>query len=372
MECESNPRRNGAIGALAVIVAVVGLLAFSATAGAASWKWSKGYALPGKPAGISSISCPSKKLCVAAGAVGNPNTTGTNDIFWTTNPTGGKSAWHRVALERSVQPQLGGSQEEIITGVSCGKAGPNFHCGATDGFANFWQTGAPISGHWSSQIPDNTGLVALSCWSAWCAMLDANGGAVVQIGATVQSDTSSVFNLPEGTSQESIGCDSSTFCAGVDVSHTLVWSSNVTSQPADWHSARVRGGKDLDTIACPTAGLCVATEGENSFSAWIGLSHHPAGGGGTWQAVHLPKLDAQVYTVTCVSASFCAVGGSKDGAGGPPGTGFVLTSTHPAAKVSAWQRSSLPFADVLALSCPTTSECVAGEGEGDKISVGHK
>ena len=59
----------------------------------------------------------------------------------------------------------------------------------------------------------------------------------------------------------------------------------------------------------------------------------------------------------------------KGGVGGP---GFVLTSTHPSASVGAWKRSGVPIKDPSVISCPTASECMIGDGQGGKISVGHK
>jgi hypothetical protein len=367
MGSEGGRRVSGLLRALALFGVLAGALVFAGAAGAAGWRWSKPISLPGANQGISSISCPSAHLCLAAAAVGNPETNGTNDIFWTTNPTGGRSSWHHVALERSVQPDIGGSEEELITGVSCGTAGPAFHCGATDGFANYWQTGAPTTGVWNPQIPTSTGLIGLSCWSAWCAMLDSNSTVVVEVGATTENSTTNVLGTPELLSEGSIGCDTVMFCAAVDVSHKIAWTTDATDPSPDWHHANVGGGGDLDRIACPTAHLCVATEGEESFKPGLGVWHP---GAGNWKSVKLPaKLDQSVYDVACASGSFCAISGSKGGVAGP---GFVLTSTHPSASVGAWKRSGVPIKDPSVISCPTASECMIGDGQGGKISVGRK
>jgi hypothetical protein len=350
--------------ALCLVLTLIAALAIAGNA-SASGHWSKPYSLPGANQGIASISCPTTTLCVAAAAVGNPSTTGTNDIFWTTNPKGGRASWHRVALERSVQPAIGGGQEEIITGVSCAKAGTGIHCGAADGFANFWQTGSPTSGHWSAQIPDSIGLLDVSCWSAACAMLDANSGAVVQVGATILSATANLFHVAQTTSQGSIGCDTGQFCAAVLVSHRVLWTSNALASPPTWHSTSVRGGRDLDTITCPGSHLCVATEGEEAFQGWIGVWHP---GRGNWQAVRMPALDQSLYSASCQSTSFCVVTGSQGGVAGP---GFILSSHHPAAKVSAWKRGAVPIPDPAVVSCASPSLCVVGDGQDGKVSVGH-
>ncbi|MGO9750304.1 MAG: hypothetical protein ACLP8S_24910 [Solirubrobacteraceae bacterium] len=355
----------GLLRALAVLAASCGLLAVSATAAtaatAARWKWSRVYALPGAPTGIGGISCPSTSLCVAIGHSGNLNTGhATDNVYWTTNPTRGMRAWHVQALEPEIQPAIAPKQAELLSAVSCVKVGKSIGCAISDGFANLWRTSDPARGAkaWRKSIPNDTGLVALSCWSAWCGEIDAYGDGVITIGARLHS-SSDAFRIPKGTDAAGIGCNAASFCAAVDLTHTVAWTDDAARGPAVWHSATLNGGTDLDTIACPTIELCVATEGEVSSTAWIGVSHNPGAGAGTWRSVELPRIDPSVYTVACPSASLCAVGG----------TNFILTSTKPAAKLSAWQRSSVPFA-VENLSCPTTTECIATEGSGDEVIVG--
>jgi hypothetical protein len=366
--------RAGGYGRTLVTATAVGvalaLAVGAATATAASWHWAKGYVPTGRPGSFSSISCPSTKLCVAAGTAGRPGSGGTNDIFWTTNPTGGKASWHHVALEADVQPQLGGGQEEVITAVSCTAQGHgHYYCAATDGFANLWQTGDPASGKWSSAVLDQDGLVDLSCWSVYCGILDLDSNALVTAGAQTLNSTSNVFSLPEGTSELSISCNSDRFCAAADVSHKVAWTTNETDPNATWHHSSVRGA-DLDTIACPSAKLCVATEGEDDETAEIGVSRNPGGGGGTWKAVRIAAAKGGVYTASCESTSFCTVAGSTDGAGGPTGSGLVLTSTNPAAKASAWHAASVSFPDISSVSCPTKSECLAVESNAGHVALG--
>jgi hypothetical protein len=345
---------------------MVGSLAFSVAANAASWTWSHSYRIPGAGQGVGGLSCPTAKLCVSAGPVGNPDSgKATDDIFWSTNPSV-KSSWHHQALELEIQPALSGGSAELIDGVSCEKAGTAIDCAAVDGYANLWQTSNPTGGaaHWGQSIPDNTGLIGLSCWSAWCGELDAYGHAVITIGATPQSD-SDVFNISQGTSdgQESISCNASAFCGAVDMTHTIAWTTNATDQSPTWESAKLHGGENLAAIACPTARLCVTAQpptfGSTSSTAWIGVSHNPASGGGSWKSVALPAADAGLYTIACESASLCVAGGS----------GFVLTSTHPSANRSAWHRSVVSLGASM-LSCPTTKECFAASGQDGTFAVG--
>jgi hypothetical protein len=219
-------------------------------------------------------------------------------------------------------------------------------------------------------VLDENGLVDLSCWSVYCGILDLESNAVATAGATTINSTSNVFGLSEGVSELGISCNSSRFCAAVDVSHKIAWTTDELDPTALWHKASVHGGSDLDRIACPSDRLCVATEGEDSDVAELGVSHNPAGGGGTWKAVKIKATPGGLYTVTCDTTSFCAVGGSKDGAGGGAGTGVILTSTRPSSSASAWHASSVSFPDISSISCPTKSECVAVESNSGHVAVG--
>jgi hypothetical protein len=356
----------------AAISAAVAVLAICAgSAGAAGWHWAKGYVPKGAPKGFTSISCPSTNLCVAAGITGVAGRNGENAIFWTTNPTGGKASWHDVALEPDVQPAIGGDQQEDITAVSCSAQGQgHYYCAAGDGFANLWQTGAPTSGKWSSSVLDQNGLVDLSCWSVYCGILDLDSNVVVTAGAQGVNSTSNIFGLSEGASELSISCNSSRFCAAADVSKNVAWTTDeIDPMTPVWHRSSIRGN-DLDRVACPNSKLCVGAEGEDSDKPQIGVSHNPGGGGGTWKSATLAAAKGGIYTVSCESASFCVAGGSKDGAGGPNGSGLIYTSTHPAASGSAWKPAAVSFPDISSISCPSRSLCVAVESNAGHIAVG--
>jgi hypothetical protein len=354
-------------GTIAVVAA---LGAGAASASAAGWHWAKGF-VPKSARGFTSVSCPSTKLCVAAGITGTAGKNGENAIFWTTNPTAGKASWHHVNLEPDVQPQLGGDQQEDITAVSCSAQGQgHYYCAAGDGFANFWQTGDPTSGKWSSSVLDQDGLVDLSCWSVYCGVLDLASNVVVTAGAQGVNSTSNILGLSEGASELSISCNSQRFCAAADVSHAVAWTTDeIDPMAATWHRSTIHGN-DLDRVACPTAKLCVGAEGEDSDKPQIGVSHNPGGGGGTWKSATLAAAKGGIYTVSCESGSFCVAGGSKEGAGGPNGSGLIFTSKHPNASGSAWKAASVSFPDISSISCPSKSLCVAVESNAGHVAVG--
>lgn len=377
----SAPRHHNAqrrVSVAVLLAAACGLLAFSPGASAhhakkhhtkpahhkstgGGWSWSKPFELPGKPQ-VDALSCATTALCVATGDLGNPdNGSATDNVYWSTNPGGGTSAWQGAPLEPEIQPALAGSEGELLDEASCETAGSGVDCALIDGFANIWQTADPTggAGAWGKSTPTLISFVALSCWSAWCGELDVNGDAVVTLGASATSLTN-VFPVTEGLSSEpgGISCNASAFCATVDGTKEIAWTTNADGSPATWQTGTVSTGSDLDALACPSTSLCVAVEGENGTGQqYIGVSTNPAGGPSTWKAF---KAKGGIYAVTCQSTSLCVVGGS----------GQIYTSTDPAsASPSAWKHSKIA-GSVYDLSCPTATECVANVS--DKITVGHR
>jgi hypothetical protein len=257
-------------------------------------------------------------------------------------------------------PQLApGGEQEALDNASCEPAGSAVDCALADGWDNLFQTSDPTGGAaaWGRSMPTLVSFVAMSCWSAFCGELDVDGDAVVTLGAQALSDQD-VFNVSEGLSAEpgGISCNAQAFCATVDTTDQIAWTTDATDSPATWTTATVSSGSDLDQIACPSTSLCVVVEGQNSASGKtkLGVSTNPAGGAATWKAFNVPGL----YTVNCQSASFCVATGAGD----------IYTSTDPAdASAKAWKKSKLPL-NADDISCPTQTECVAADA-GD-ITVG--
>jgi hypothetical protein len=354
---------------LSLTAALIGLAGFAATASAhhkkkhhhktsssSSWKWSKPSKLPGSPE-VFALSCASTKLCVATGIAG-PTSTATNDVYSTTNPSGGSSAWQPAALQPASDLTLApGGTQEALDNASCEQAGVSVDCAVSSGWDDLFQTSTPTGGTsaWGESQPTEIAFVSLSCWSAYCGELDVQGDAVVTIGAQAISDQN-VFNVPDGLSSQpgGISCNASAFCAAVDESDEVAWTSDATDSPPTWSTATLTD--DVDQIACPSTTLCVAVEGQDSASGKtkLAVSTSPGGGAGTWKAFGLPYIG----TVSCQSASFCVA----------LGDGVMYTSTDPGdASASAWKKVKTPLhADDV--SCPTDTECVIANAS--DVSVG--
>lgn len=199
----------------------------------------------GGPAGLTAISCPSARLCVAVDGAANAN------VLVSTDPTGGKAAWSTVALEGPA------------TSVSCSTV-----------------TLCVIGG---SQRYVSTDPTSTTAWKA--------GGA-----------------LGNGVYQ-SVDCVGLRLCIGVGFSNTSPGLASATATPTGTWSAPVSvvadppgiGSGLLDAVGC-TRGTCVALDGfDNAYVTSQALK-------GIWSAATAirPKSASQFNAISCTSG-LCVV-----------------------------------------------------------------
>jgi hypothetical protein len=298
----------------------------------ASWSWSTST-IPGN-AQIQGLSCPSAGLCVASGPVGLDSASPTNNVFWTTTP--GAGAWQTAALEAAVQPSLSAGPEPIPED-SC-VVGTSF-CVIADGFANLFETNNPTGGGgaWQESTPTGVAFVGLSCFSSVCGAIDVSGDAVATTNSVVNS-IHPVFSASGGLSDASISCTASGFCAAVDDSNAIAWTSNLLG--GSWQTGTFAADEELGTIDCPASNLCLLGGSK------LYVSTNPAAGPSSFKAVKgvLPG------DISCSSASFCAM---------TTRSSAIEVSTNPAD--GDWKRVKAPGVPGL-ISCPQTDVCVITEG----------
>jgi hypothetical protein len=153
--------------------------------------------------------------------------------------------------------------------------------------------------------------------------------------------------ITNGGEFAAISCSPSGFCGAVDNNGDVVTSPNAAGGPSTWTTTNLVSDIGLDSISCPTAQFCAATDG---LSGDVLVSDNPAGGAGTWQTLTLPT-NGVLEGVTCTSPSLCvAVDGGGD----------VIVSTNPSGGASTWKPASVDPGDALDdISCVGESLCVA-------------
>ena len=239
---------------------------------------------------LSSVSCPTVSLCVAAGSVAQQSS-----LLISTNPAGGAATWTPTAVMVTVvDPNAGTYQVPLyLEGVACWSASGCAAVGSytadtpAGGGYGFVVTTNPAggSGSWTF-VPGQTSWVfdyapfgdaaAVSCPLASLCLAGADRIATATNPASAGAWTET--GLPANSLITSLSCPSTSFCVAWDLSHGLIESTNPTGGAAAWHAAGIRGG--TGAFACPSAQLCVA-DVQGAIDGELATSSNPLAG--KWQ-----------------------------------------------------------------------------------------
>ena len=223
-----------------------------------------------------------------------------------------------------------------------------------------------------------------------CVAVATNGGLFTSDDASAGpgSWSARTFSLPSGSlGPEGVACPGQSLC--VAAGDQIYTSSDPTGGASTWTSTRPNGSDILaNSIACPTVALCVvtrlngtiatSTDPTGGTAAWpvtsidpnhslngvfcsteprcfmtdsvgtVFTSSDPAGGQGAWtRSTAMPAFQGGA----CAGSSLCAAAGF----------GEIATTTAPDA--GGWTVRSIPD-NLLSVSCPSSSECVAVGAQG--------
>jgi hypothetical protein len=246
------------------------------------------------------LACPTTKLCVGVDG---------NKVTWTTNPTAKKPHWHRVALEPSSQPNVEGTV--ILDAVTC--AGAHF-CLISDDIGNVFSTTNPTGGKsaWHGSEIDDIEILAVTCSSpSMCAALDYNGLAMTTTDAGAGGPWSHVsLGVAPDNNFYSVSCGGRSICVAVEDSNRIEYTTDPTAGAPTWHTAKA-GHHVWDSVSCPSANKCV-TVGDYSKHE-VAVSTNPSSGSHSWKASKLPSanLASGTYLVDCASKKFCFTAGAN-------------------------------------------------------------
>jgi hypothetical protein len=136
----------------------------------------------------------------------------------------------------------------------------------------------------------------------------------------------------------------------------VVVSSDPRGGPSAWKLAHVSSNYLL-AVSCPSNNLCIAVD----ILGNAVISTNPSGGSSAWKVVHIDGpncvVDPETYAscflsaVSCPTTSFCVAVDEF---------GKVVTSTKPVGGATAWKITDLSAAGSFrGVSCPTTGMCFA-------------
>jgi hypothetical protein len=283
------------------------------------------------PAGqLDRISCASSSLCVAVDDAGN--------VVWSTNPDDGEGVWKVTPVageERATSGGISCSTEPVCVAVG---AGQMLVSGDPTGGSAAWRVEALDAGHT---------LTGVSCvTSSLCVAVDERGDLLSSTEPASGAASWKVADIDGEVPLTDISCASASLCVALDANGNVLVSTEPSGGSATWKSAHVGG--DAQHISCISTPLCVATGSNEAIS-----SSDPTGGAGAWQTASVPEVGGGI---ACGTPSLCVAFSGPTNAG-------ITASADPAAGAPSWMTSEGVGARKLsALSCASSSLCVAAEG----------
>ncbi len=309
------------------------------------------------PVALTSVSCASTSLCVAADSGGNE----VADVVTSTAPTGGTSAWTTTPLmETGSLASISCPSTTLCVAGNYAKA--VFTSTNPTGGASAWtyQTGYAWPPLENPNAKYFGPLASVSCASvSFCmADLDSENDFDTLAASTDPTGGQSVwpvmtpYTMGDRSGKPILGvsCTSVSLCVAVDGAGNVLTSTNPTSSEKAWTTMPV-DVNSLWGVSCPSNLLCVAVDHAGN----IATSTDPAVSTPAWTVTNVDSGN-RLMSVSCASESLCV---AVDTAGN------VLSSTDPAGGSGAW--SVLP-ADagraLTSVSCTPTGLCVAVDNAG--------
>jgi P2-related tail formation protein len=278
---------------------------------------------------ITAVSCPSSGFCVAVDSSGNVLATTNSGSSWTVTAISGAPSFVAVSCAPGTTSTSG----------LCAATSTGVHAYlATDptGGAAAWVESASFTG---SEPPGG-----ISCANtAFCV---AVAGGYTNIGAVSGTAVTWTENSANASSFAGVSCTSETFCAHIDSSAGVVYTTTPKTI-ATWTATSgvtLTGGTGEALSCAPgttsTSGLCV----DVGTSGRIAVATDPAG---TWTTSTIDGAHT-ITSVSCASTSFCV---AVDNAGN------VLVSRTPT-EASSWSQTGSGASDLTGASCYSTTFCV--------------
>jgi hypothetical protein len=158
-----------------------------------------------------------------------------------------------------------------------------------------------------------------------------------------------------------ISCPSASLCVAADEDGNLVSSGQPSGGSSTWHAAMINGVSCGDSNSCPASDLscpadsfCAATDQQ-----YVVVSSDPSSPSGAWRTVRVDP-GHRLQAISCPTTTDCV---AADDAGS------VIASTDPADGAAAWKVAAVNHGRGLTgISCPSTSLCVAVDGTGRILS----
>jgi hypothetical protein len=272
---------------------------------------------PGK-AGITSVSCagnPSRCQAVNQGIAFDMTTITKSGVgggysVWARGlGDGALINWNSCAGTLCV---MVGGEPRHVSGHLTGPAASVGYVFATTVFNGTW--GGAGYGN-STEIPGTSALTTVSCASAsFCVAADTSGAVITSthpspigsnpLGLTLDPSAWRVTHavVPAANSFTALSCPSVTLCVAITRQGDVVTSTDPTGGASAWKITRLAGSMMLDSVSCASRVFCVIGGASDS----VFMSHNPAGGSSSWTETRVtPQGSEAIVGLSCPSAGFC-------------------------------------------------------------------
>ncbi len=221
------------------------------TGGARAWshpaRIDPALAVGGGYAGLSDISCPTAKLCVAVdnGAKGN--------VLYSTDPEGGKAAWHSVALQGPV------TSVDCPTATLCVAVGSERYVSTAPGNPTSWKASGALTGE-VYQALDCVGVTL--CVSVGFGNSSPGIASASTMATGVWSEPVAIEPSPPAVDQgliDTVGCTRGTCVALDGFDNAFVSSKPTTGIWGPGAAIRPKSASDANAVSC-TSGICVVVD----------------------------------------------------------------------------------------------------------------
>jgi hypothetical protein len=298
---------------------------------------------------VTSVSCPSAGSCAAGGYYANAKRQHRAFVV-----SQNKGSWHAA---RSVPVPVAGPGGDGFGSLSCWSAG---NCAAGGGFSSSGGVGAWVvserNGVWGrpGQVP---GVAALNTGhDASVNSVSSTRGGYCALGG--------FYRLP-ATGPDNPAYDSPFVASG----RNGRWRAAVA-----WPAAPVLNGVlgpddgDINAVSCPSPRSCAAAGWDQDKRAH-GQPFVVSQKNGVWgtpRALPGALATGKVFSLSCLSAGNCGVGGSSNPLSVGGGISFVASERNgrwakaeQVPGMAALTKHSAGFATVVSVSCPSAGHCTA-------------
>jgi len=216
-----------------------------------------------------------------------------------------------------------------------------------------------------TKIDGTNPLVDISCpTSSFCVAIDGTGNAITSTNPTAAANWT-VTNVDGSNHLSAVSCATNSLCVAVDRAGNVITSTNPTGGAAAWKVSLLDGSRPLIAVTCPGIGFCVAARKISATEGEVLTSTNPTGGAGAWIfAIGGPTM----YGLSCPSRDLCV--GVEHFESGQDEIGVIYTFGTAAGLTSAVLSDERPV-EPTAVSCPSTTLCIAVDTYGEVLTSTH-